>query len=298
MKFGLVGTGYWALATHGAALAEHPDVDLVGVWGRDPQKTAAIATALGTAPYSDLGRLLGEVDAVSFAVAPDAQGTLAIEAARAGKHLLLDKPLCMSVQDADRLVEEVDRNGVSSVVFFTLRFAAAGRKWLSAASDGEWSGGWARFIVSAFAKDSPYAASPWRREKGALWDVGPHALSVLVGALGPVARVTAEGGEGDLVHLILQHESEATSTATLTLDAPAAAINVEMTLWGPAGLTTLPRDGSDPKIAYTTALNELLDNARSGRSSHPCDVHFGAAVVHTLVEAEAQVAKTRAPVPN
>jgi predicted dehydrogenase len=293
MRFGLVGTGYWAEVTHGAALVEHPDVDLVGVWGRDPKKAAAVATGLGTTPYADFGALLSEVDAVSFAIAPDVQGTMAIEAARAGKHLLLDKPLCTSVHDADRLVEQVDRSGVSTVVFFTIRFAAAGREWLSATGNGDWHGGWARFIVSAFAKDSPYGASPWRREKGGLWDVGPHALSVLVGGLGPIARVTAEGGEGDLVHLVLQHESGATSTATLTLDAPKAAINVEMTLWGPSGLTTLPRDGADPKVAYTTALNELLGNARSGQSSHPCDVHFGAAIVRALAEAEAQVAKGR-----
>jgi predicted dehydrogenase len=294
MRFGLVGTGYWAEVTHGAVLVEHPDVDLVGVWGRGPQKTAAIAATLGTTPYSDFGLLLSEVDAVAFAVAPDVQGTMAIEAARAGKHLLLDKPLCISAHDADRLVDEVDKSGVSSVVFFTMRFADAGRQWLGTVSKQEWQGGWVRFIVSAFGPGSPYAGSPWRREKGALWDVGPHALSVLVGGLGPVTGVTAEGGQGDLVHLIFQHESGATSTATLTLDAPKAAITVEMTLWGPSGLTTLPRDTADTKVAYTTALNELLDNIRTGQRSHPCDVHFGAAVVHVLAEADAQIAKKRA----
>jgi predicted dehydrogenase len=274
-------------------LAEHSDVDLVGVWGRDPQKTASVAAELGTTPYADFAALLNEVEAVSFAVAPDVQGRLAIEAAEAGKHLLLDKPLCISVDDADRLVAAVDRSGVSSVVFFTLRFADASRQWLSAATNGDWQGGWARFIVSAFDEGSPYAASPWRRAKGGLWDVGPHALSVLVGGLGPIARVTADGGEGDLVHLIIQHESGATSTATLTLDAPTAAINVEMALWGSSGLTTVPRDASDPKIAYATALNELLHDVRTGQASHACDVHFGAAIVCALADAEVQIAKRR-----
>jgi predicted dehydrogenase len=273
-------------------LAVHPDVELVGVWGRDGLKAADAAAELGTTPYADFTSLLGEVDAVAFAVAPEVQGRMAAQAAEAGKHLLLDKPLCLSVDDADQLVEAVDRSGVSSVVFFTLLFADTSRQWLSAASGGNWQGGWARFIVAAFADGSPYASSPWRRAKsGALWDVGPHALSVLVGGLGPIVRVTAEGGAGDLAHLVLRHESGATSTVTLTLDAPAAAINVEMALWGPRGLTTVPRDSSDPKIAYMAALNELLANIRAGQVRHACDVRLGAAIVRTLADAEAQITK-------
>src|ERR1700687_750105 len=83
------------------------------------------------------------------------------------------------------------------------------------------TGYWARRIVSAFVPDSPYASSTWRREKGALWDVGPHALSVLTAALGPVVGVTADSGAGDLVHLVFHHAAGATSTASLTLDAPS-----------------------------------------------------------------------------
>ncbi|HTW10098.1 MAG TPA: Gfo/Idh/MocA family oxidoreductase [Acidimicrobiales bacterium] len=293
MKFGLVGTGYWARVTHGAVLADHPGVELAGVWGRDPQKAAEVAAELGTVPYPDFGDLLGQCDAVSFAVAPDVQGRLGIEAARAGKHLLLDKPLCMSVDDADQLVAEVERSRVASVVFFTLRFSQAGRDWVTAARDGDWQGGWARFLVLALTPDSPYSGSLWRRERGAIWDVGPHALSVLIGGLGPIVTVAATGGEGDLVHLVLRHASGATSTATLTLAAPKAAINVEMALWGPKGVTMLPRDSSDPKIAFRAALGDLLHNVESGEVEHPCDVHFGADVVRVLADAEAQAARSR-----
>jgi predicted dehydrogenase len=284
-----VGTGYWARVTHGAVLAAHPDVELVGVWGRDPAKTAEMAAELGTKPFGDYHGLLAEVDAVSFAIAPDVQGRLAIEAAQAGKHLLLDKPLCTTAEVADRLVEAADAAGVSSVVFFTLRFAESSRQWLADAEGGGWKGGWARFIVSAFADESPYSSSPWRRTKGAMWDVGPHALSILMGGLGPVSAVTGVGGDGDLVHLVLEHHSGATSTASLTLGAPKPAITVEMALWGERGLTTLPRQDSDPKVAFGRALDELLEDIGSGRRSHPCDVHFGAAVVRVLADAEAQV---------
>ena len=42
IRVGLLGTGYWAVHTQGAALAERPDVDFAGVWGRDPAKAEAV----------------------------------------------------------------------------------------------------------------------------------------------------------------------------------------------------------------------------------------------------------------
>jgi hypothetical protein len=180
------------------------------------------------------------------------------------------------------------------VVFFTARFTPAIREWLAEVGDGRWEGAWARWIVSAFGPGSPYASSPWRREKGALWDVGPHALSVLAGALGPVTGVTADGGAGDLVHLVLHHAGGATSTATLTLDAPEPAVHVELSLWGPGGLSPMPRKNDDPSVAYGVAVRELVADAEAGRRSHPCDVRFGAAVVNVLADAEQQIAARRA----
>jgi predicted dehydrogenase len=293
MKFGLVGTGYWARVTHGAGLARDPGTDLVAVWGRDAGKAAALAADLDAKPYTDFDAFLAEVDAVAFAVPPDTQAELATRAARAGKHLLLDKPPAISVSAAQDLAAAVDRAGVASVVFFTSRFAQSNRDWLAAAAEaGGWEGAWARWIVSVAG--TPYAASPWRQAKGALWDVGPHALSMLIGALGPVDRVTADGGTGDLAHLVLQHRDGATSTVTLTLDAPADAINVELSLWGTSGVSTMPRGGMDVDAAFALALAELQDSIGSGHRSHPCDVHFGVAVVRVLAEAEQQIASRRA----
>jgi predicted dehydrogenase len=294
VKFGLVGTGYWARVTHATVLASEPAVDFNAIWGRSADKAAALAEEFGAKPYAEYADFLDHVDAVAFSVPPDVQAELAARAAEAGKHLLLDKPVATSAAAAERLVGAVDLAGVSSVVFFTARFAPAIREWLAQVDDGAWEGAWARWIVSAFGQGSPYASSPWRREKGALWDVGPHALSLLTAALGPVVAVTADGGAGDLVHLVLHHSSGATSTASLTLGAPQPAVHVELSLWGPAGLSLMPRRDDGPVAAYRVALGELVANAGAGRRSHPCDVRFGAAVVNVLAEAERQIAARRA----
>lgn len=293
MRFGLVGTGYWARVTHAAVLAREPGAELVAVWGRHADKAEALGSEFAIEAYTEFSEFLSGLDAVAFAVPPDVQAELAVAAAGAGKHLLLDKPLATSLAAAERLVDAVDHAGVSTVVFFTARFDETKRQWLATLEAGDWEGAWVRWIVSAFAPDSPYANSPWRREKGALWDVGPHALSVLTAALGPVASVTADGGAGDLVHLVFHHQSGATSTASLTLDAPPAAINVELSVWGPSGVSTMPLAGSTAVEAYGVALRELLGNVRAGEASHPCDVHFGASVVRTLADAEGQIASRR-----
>src|SRR5215212_9451110 len=122
LRFGVVGTGYWAREVHAAGLASHPDVELVGVWGRDPAKAAALADALGAGAFADYDALLEAVDAVTFSVPPQVQAELAVRAAAAGRHLLLEKPVAIGTAGADRVVEAVESAGVASLVFFTERY--------------------------------------------------------------------------------------------------------------------------------------------------------------------------------
>src|SRR4029453_3217999 len=67
LRFGVLGTGYWAQEAHATALAAHPDAELAAVWGRDPARTDAAAARFGVAGHTDLDRLLAEVDAVAIA---------------------------------------------------------------------------------------------------------------------------------------------------------------------------------------------------------------------------------------
>src|SRR3979490_147024 len=109
LRVGLIGTGYWAKGVHAPSVRHHPDADLVGVWGRDPSKTAALATEFGAQPYADVDALLADVDALTFAVPPDVQAEIAVRAAKAGRHLLLEKPIATSIAAAERIEEAVAR---------------------------------------------------------------------------------------------------------------------------------------------------------------------------------------------
>lgn len=122
LRFGLFGTGHWAIETHGKALHAHPDAELVGVWGRNPERASALAERYGVPAYADVDALIEQCEAVAVALPPDVQADIAVRAASAGRHLLLDKPLALSVADADRVVAAAEESGVASVVFFTQRF--------------------------------------------------------------------------------------------------------------------------------------------------------------------------------
>jgi predicted dehydrogenase len=296
VRIGLVGTGYWAEVTHAPALAHEPAVTFEAVWGRDADRTKSLAEKLGVRPYTDYASFLGGVDAVAFSVPPHVQAGLAITAAEAGKHLLLEKPIATDTADADRLVRAVDKAGVSSVVNFTWRFNADHRRWISDVRAGGYAAAWVRCISSALAPGSPYAASDWRMEKGALWDVGPHVLALLIPALGPVTAVKAQAGDDDLVHLALRHADGPTSTVSLTLSAAQGSEDFAFQFWGPLGSSGMPDSRVTPEEALCLATRELAENARQGRQSHPCDVHFGADVVRVLAAAEQALSAGGTPV--
>lgn len=291
MKFGLVGTGHWAATTHAPALTSTPGADLVGVWGRNRDAAAALAARSGVVAYPDFDSLVETCDAVAFSVPPDVQAPLARRAAAAGRHLLLEKPVALSVAEADALVDAVDRAGVRSLVFFKSLFLPEPWQWLSTVRNTRWAAGSVRWVTSALSRpDSPYAGSRWRWQHGALWDIGPHALSLLLPALGPVTELTARRGQGDLVHVLLAHETGATSSATMTIQGPSGFDIVDLTLWGAAGVTTMPRSPVGSVAALSSAIRQLVNEVEAGAAPHLCDVRFGAQITSVLSRIEAALA--------
>ncbi|MGW0706135.1 Gfo/Idh/MocA family protein [Streptomyces sp. NPDC002643] len=293
MRIGLLGTGPWADMAYAPALIAHEELDFAGVWGRRPEAAKALADRHGGVPvYEDVDALIADVDAVAVALPPAIQAPLAVRAARAGRHLLLDKPLSLDVEDGRAVVEAAEEAGVASVVFFTARFQREIEAWIGQqTAAGGWFTGRAEWLGSLFDgdSDSPFADSPWRREKGGLWDVGPHALSVLLPVLGDVERVTAAvRGPADTVHLVLRHAGGASSTVTLSLTAPPAASGATVELRGRTGATVLPSSAEGAVEALGRAAGALVEAARTGRP-HPCDAAFALRVTEVLAAAEGKL---------
>jgi predicted dehydrogenase len=289
LRFGLVGTGYWARIAHAPALASTEGIELAAVWGRNPQAASALAASYQAEAHEEIEAFLAAVDGVAFAVPPDVQAPIAATAARAGKHLMLEKPIATSDAGADELASAVAEAGVASVVFFILRFRAETRAWLAeVTAHGGWMGGLGSWFGSSLLDSSPFN-TPWRRDKGALWDLAPHMVALLWAALGPVTAVTADRGPGDVSHLILHHQGGPSSTVTVSQNGGESAAGFDAYVWGSSGRSVAPRLAHDPVPPMRTALTELVATIRSGQTRHPCDAGFGRDVGHVVAEAQRQI---------
>ncbi|KAA2262249.1 Gfo/Idh/MocA family oxidoreductase [Solihabitans fulvus] len=289
LRVGLVGAGPWAQQVHAPGIADHPGTRLVSVWARRRDAAAEITDRFGGDIVADPDELLSTVDAVAFAVPPAVQAELATKAAKAGKHLILEKPIASTVDDAERLVDAVTEAKVASLVMLTRRFAPETRELLAEVDRlGGWAGGNATWLTGALL-GGQYAGSQWRHDQGALDDIGPHAFDLLDAALGEITEVlAAHRSEPDLWHLMLAHRGGATSTATLTLRLPIRPTVTEYSLYGEHGRRTLAGWASTTQDCYTTLLDEFVALVQSGTTEHPCDVRRGLHLQRILAAARAK----------
>ncbi len=107
LRAGVIGVGYLG-RLHAQKMASFDDVVLVGVCDADLERGKAVAEEFGTSFRTDTRKLLKEVDAVSIAVPTIAHFRVAMEAIRAGVHVLLEKPIAATVREGRGLVREAD----------------------------------------------------------------------------------------------------------------------------------------------------------------------------------------------
>jgi predicted dehydrogenase len=298
IRYGLVGTGFWAEIVHAAAAATHPGIEFVGIFGRNSTRTAALADRFGVKSFATLDDLLGQVDAIAVAVPPDFQVDVVLRAAAAGKHVLLEKPIAPNATDAGRIEDAIAKAGVASINLLTYRFIDSNKQWFdSVQAEGGWDCGRAEFVMPTLVTDNPFANSPWRHERGALWDLGPHALSVLMGILGKVTAVSAIQGTRDQTHALFVHEDGKSSTLSLTMSAPASATASTVYIYGEHGRRLMPALGDNPRASFRNAMSNAIDalivQINTGRIGHPCDVHFGSRIVDVLQAIEDAIQSKR-----
>jgi len=119
-RVGILGLGHW-YSCYGLArsLPEYPKAELVAVAYHDEEKARQFATTFGIEAYSDYDELLArdDVDVVHIAPPVAEIPECTIKAAQAGKHILLGKPMAMTVAQADEMVQAVEEAGVMCVPF-------------------------------------------------------------------------------------------------------------------------------------------------------------------------------------
>ncbi|MFF7333661.1 Gfo/Idh/MocA family oxidoreductase [Streptomyces sp. NPDC008150] len=225
---GLIGAGPWARTMHARMLAAGPETTLTSVWARRPEAAAEVAAAHGAVPAASFDELLDTCEAVAFAVPPAVQAHLAPLAARAGKALLLEKPLGPDLAAARAVAEAVAEAGVVSRMVLTKRYHPRTREFLAQARELNVTGARSCYLHGAFLGGEQ--ATAWRLEHGALLDLGPHLLDLLDSAVGPIASVHATGDPRRWTELTCEHVNGAVSQASLSgsVRLPRARTRIEL----------------------------------------------------------------------
>ncbi|MBO3745695.1 Gfo/Idh/MocA family oxidoreductase [Streptosporangiaceae bacterium NEAU-GS5] len=283
---GLVGAGPWAEMAHAPAIAGGPHTRLAGVWARRPEAADELAGRYRAPSYERVEDLFDACEAVAFCVPPAVQAELGVLAAKAGKALLLEKPLAADLAGARRLADAIDDAGVASQMVFTFRYSPVTTAFLARAEALAPFGGHASNISGAL-HGGPFA-TPWRLERGAVLDIGPHVIDLLDAALGRVTGVRAHGNPLGWVGMLLEHETGAVSEASVCMAAAGDIPPARIEVYGSAGSADL-RGFEYGQAVYAEMAAQFAATVRAG-GGHRLDARHGLRIQQIIDEVERQLA--------
>ena len=223
---GIVGGGNIS-ATHARAAAAIPAVKVAAVFGANREKVTALAYEHGATAYDDLDRFLSHrpMEVVCIGSPSGLHGEQGIAAAQRGLHVLMEKPIEITIERADALIDAADRAGVKLGVFYQDRFQpdlSRLKDWLDAGGLGR-----VHFVDAKLRWYRPpeyYSGSRWRGTQaldggGAVINQGSHTVDLLVWLFGDVTGVHA-------ITRTAVHDIETEDTAAAILEFRSGAVGV------------------------------------------------------------------------
>jgi predicted dehydrogenase len=179
--FGVIGTGIVGGAWHAHVYASLPQSKLVAVCDLNENRAAEIVQKYGVdAVYTDYRELLANpaVQAVSIATPDFAHREIAVAAAEAGKHILVEKPLATTVADAEAIVQAANKAGVKLMVDFHNRVSPPFTEAKRSIQAGEL--GKLRYIYARLSNTTFVATQmlPWASQSSALWFLASHTTDL------------------------------------------------------------------------------------------------------------------------
>ena len=233
----VIGCGEIAKA-HLGAVARLETARLVATVDVDPDRAARAAEASGAETwYSSVEKALENdaIDACILCLPHHLHKPVTLQAVRAGRHVLVEKPMALSLEEAQEMAAAADEAGVRLMVGQVLRFRARNRKvyeLLRAGAIGRpVSFIRRRYTWSRSLERAPWAADPARSGGRLLYDLGAHEFDLLLWLAGSRARrVFALGRSNnpvwqspDEILAVLELADGAIANVTLSLNAQAGA---------------------------------------------------------------------------
>jgi predicted dehydrogenase len=131
-------------------------------------------------------------------------------------------------------------------------------------------------------------ATPWRLERGALVDLGPHVIDLLDAALGRVTSLEAHGQLLGWVALDLHHEGGAISQASMCASVAVEPQRFGIDVYGARGALELDCSSAVGPDTFVTVAEEFAATVRSGQP-HPLDAARGLHLQRIIEDAEQQL---------
>jgi UDP-N-acetyl-2-amino-2-deoxyglucuronate dehydrogenase len=190
---------------------------LVAVCDRHPERVQSFARQHGVPGFASLDQMLAMtgIDVVSVLTPSGQHAEHAVAVARSGRHVVVEKPMALTLADADAMVQACDAAGVSLFVVKQNRFnvpVVKAREALDAGRFGRLVLGTVR--VRWCRKQDYYDQADWRgtwaQDGGVLANQASHHVDMLRWFMGPVRRVHARG-----ITALVDIEAEDTAVATL-----------------------------------------------------------------------------------
>ena len=213
--FGIIGCGMIA-HFHARAIADVRGAKLVACYDTIPAAADKLAEITGCAAYHDLDAMLADpaVEVVTIGTPSGAHLEPALAAARAGKHVIVEKPLEITLKRCDKIIEACKKAGVTLSTIFPSRFHDSSvelRRAMDQGRFGRLTVGDA--IVKWYRTQAYYDSGAWRGTwqfdgGGALMNQAIHSVDLLLWLMGPVVDVRARTG-------LLAHERIAVEDVAL-----------------------------------------------------------------------------------
>ncbi|MCA9130045.1 MAG: Gfo/Idh/MocA family oxidoreductase [Planctomycetales bacterium] len=215
--FGIVGCGMIA-NFHARAIADLPDAKLVACFNRTAPKADKLVGEFGGVAYTDLDEMLAHpgLDVVTLCSPSGAHMEPCLAAARAGKHVIVEKPLDVTLQRCDAMIQACDSAGVKLATIFPSRFHRSSQLMKQAVESGRFGKlALGDAYVKWFRTQEYYDSGAWRGTweldgGGALMNQAIHSVDLLLWLMGPAIDVVAN--TATLAHERIEVEDVATAS--------------------------------------------------------------------------------------
>jgi predicted dehydrogenase len=216
VRYGIVGCGHIA-KKHVAAIDAVEGAELVAVCDTNEQRLAEF-TRDGVQGYTDLK------DVVCICTPSGLHADLAVMAVEAKKHVVVEKPMSLTLEDADRMIEAAERNGVKMAVVHPNRFRPAVIELKRQLDSGAFGTiGHANATVRWNRNQAYFDQAPWRGTKamdgGVLMNQAIHNIDLLLWMMGDVEEVSSYAATR-----IRKIEAEDTSVSVIRFKSGALGV--------------------------------------------------------------------------